>query len=127
MLATAWIPKAGRDIAFKNIPKNFWPDRVVREVVMYRRARATFEEEERAKLETKETEDMIDDFLESEDKGFETVNGMLDKASKVVDPKTITKAKEKDRAGKKIPPIKLGIQSLDGLSEKAKKALVPKN
>ena len=41
-------PEKAGDIAFKNIPKNFWPDRVVQEVIMYKRARATFEEEKRA-------------------------------------------------------------------------------
>ena len=39
LLSTGMDPESAGDIAFKNIPKNFWPDRVVREVLMYKRAR----------------------------------------------------------------------------------------
>ncbi len=122
LLSAGMDPEKAGDVAFKNIPKNFWPDRVVREAIMYQRARATFEEEERAKLVEKEEEDLIDNLLESEDKGFETVNGMIEKASKVVDPDTITKAKEKIAQGKKIAD-KLGVDALNGLSDKATKLL----
>ena len=57
-------PEKAADIAFKNIPKNFWPDRVVQEVIMYQRARAAFEEEKRAELQAQETQDLIDSVLE---------------------------------------------------------------
>ena len=50
------------EIAFKNIPRNFWPPSVVREVAMYRRATATFEaEKEQAELEKRLKSNAISD------------------------------------------------------------------
>ncbi len=55
-------PVEAGEIAFKNIPRNFWPPSVVREVAMYRRATATFEaEKEQAELDKQLKSNAISD------------------------------------------------------------------
>ena len=91
-------PEKAADIAFKNIPKNFWPDRVVREVLMYRRARAAFEEEKRAELQAQETQDLIDSVLDTEEKlseKLETASEGIKALHEQLDPEKMDEQKQK--------------------------------
>jgi hypothetical protein len=91
-------PEKAADIAFKNIPKNFWPDRVVREVIMYQRARAAFEEEKRAELQAQETQDLIDSVLDTEAKlseNLETASEDIKSLHEQLDPEKMEQQKQK--------------------------------
>jgi hypothetical protein len=61
LLASGASPEQAGETAFANIPKNFWPDNVVREVLMYKRARKEFEDE----IDAKNTAKKIDEYLEN--------------------------------------------------------------
>ena len=91
-------PEKAADIAFKNIPKNFWPDRVVQEVIMYQRARAAFEEEKRAELQAQETQDLIDSVLDTEEKlseKLETASEGIKALHEQLDPEKMEEQKKK--------------------------------
>ncbi|HEX3998417.1 MAG TPA: hypothetical protein VHX65_07705 [Pirellulales bacterium] len=61
LLAAGSTPEQAGEVAFANIPRNFWPDNVVREVLMYKRARVNFEEEQRAKFQAAELQAALDE------------------------------------------------------------------
>jgi hypothetical protein len=118
LTAAGMSPEKAGDIAFKNIPKNFWPDRVVREVIMYKRARAQFEEEKRAELMAHQTQDLIDAVLAEEEKlgdKLESLSEGMDSVSEKLDPEKIEE--QKKEVGKLA---KLGMGAL---SDKAKDLL----
>ncbi len=117
LLSSGMDPESAGDIAFKNIPKNFWPDRVVREVLMYRRARATFEQEQQALLVQQETQDLIDTVLEGGEGGNEKIASLVDTASKQLDSESLEKYKTKLNDLQNQVSV-MGPQALSTLTDK---------
>ncbi len=115
LLASGASPEEVGETVFKNIPRNFWPDSFVREVIMYQRARADFEAEKVAAQTAQEEDDIIDNILEGEESGMETANSLVKKVSKAMDPKTVKDLKEKSD--------KLGELGFEKIAAKGGKAL----
>ena len=90
-------PEKAADIAFKNIPKNFWPDRVVQEVIMYH-ARERRSRKKAAELQAQETQDLIDSVLDTEEKlseKLETASEGIKALHEQLDPEKMEEQKKK--------------------------------